>query len=356
MLPGLVAAQDTMRIATWAAPLGRDGPGLLLQDILAGDDPQITATLTLLVQARPDILLLTDFDHDPAGAALGAFQAALADRGVNLPHVFAAQPNSGRDTGLDVDGNGNLGDARDALGYGRFSGAGGLAILSRWPIDSGRVTDLSTFLWRDLPGAALPMAGDQPFFSAEVLAMLPVSSTAHWVVPVDVPDGPLTLMAFSATPPVFDGAEDMNGLRAVAELRLWQALMDGELPVPPPAEPFVILGNANLDPADGEGDRQAMTAFLADPRWQDPRPASPGAQAAADPGQSGDPALDTVDWRDGVPGNLRVSYVLPSADLAVLDAGVLWPAPDTASGPDGDPAALVDLAGAHRLVWVDVRR
>jgi hypothetical protein len=64
--------------------------------------------------------------------------------------------------------------------------------------------------------------------------------------------------------------------------------------------------------------------------------------------------LDTADWPDDRPGNLRVSYVLPSRDWTVIDAGVYWPAPDSAAaaiiGPDGL------AAGPHRLVWVDIVR
>jgi hypothetical protein len=57
-------------------------------------------------------------------------------------------------TGLDLDGDGRLGGAADAQGFGEFTGQGGMAILSRHPI--GPVTDHSAFLWRDLPGQIMP--------------------------------------------------------------------------------------------------------------------------------------------------------------------------------------------------------
>jgi hypothetical protein len=114
------------------------------------------------------------------------------------------------------------------------------------------------------------------------------------------------------------------------------------------------MGNSNLDPADGDGFSTAMAAVLTDARLQDPRPQSAGGLAAADAGHAGDPALDTADWPDGTPGNLRVSYVLPSADWRVLSSGVIWPAPDMEQ--DAELAADVGLAGPHRLVWVDVER
>ena len=122
---------------------------------------------------------------------------------------------------------------------------------------------------------------------------------------------------------------------------------DAGVPAALPEAPVVVLGNLNLDPADGAGERSAIAGLLAHPRLRDPRPASAGAAAAATPGQTGDPGLDTADWREPAPGNLRVDYVLPSADLAVAGAGVFWPAAE---------AALAEAArgSAHRLVWVDV--
>ena len=323
-----------------------------MRDIAAGEDEQIAAVLAAIHAAAPDILVLTQFDHDADLAALTAFAARLADGGTDLPYLFSALPNSGMATGLDMDGDGTTGQPRDAQGYGRFAGAGGLAVLSRWPLDTGAVRDLSPLLWRDLPGATLPVVEGRPFPSEQAQALQRLSSTAHWVVPVQAPGGVIDLLVWSATPPVFDGPEDRNGLRNRDELRLWTLLLDGALG-PAPGRYFVIAGNANLDPADGDGYPGAMAAFLADPRLTDPVPASAGA-AAAGSGQQGDPARDTADWSEDGPGNLRVSYVLPAAAWEVTGAGVLWPAAD-------DPAAplspgMLAATGPHRLVWAEVRR
>lgn len=354
-LLALPAAAEQMRVATFAAPFTRDGPGLLLRDILAGDDAQAQAAIGVIVATAPDILVLTAFDYDAGGAALGALATALRAQGLDYQHSFATLPNSGLPTGLDLDGDGQAGRARDAQGYGRFAGQAGLAVLSRWPIDTGAVRDLSALLWRDLPGATLPRNPDGTAFPSDAaLAVQRLSSTAHWLVPVQAPGGVVDLLVWSATPPVFDGPEDRNGLRARDELRLWQVLLDGGLGLPLPGGAFVIAGNSQLDPADGDGDRAAMAAFLTDPRWQDPAPRSAGGALAADAGQTGDPALDSADWPDDAPGNLRVSYVLPSARWQMRGAGVFWPAPDdpqaTLLGADGL------AAGPHRLVWVDIGR
>ena len=79
----------------------------------------------------------------------------------------------------------------------------------------------------------------------------------------------------------------------------------------------------------------------------------PKRQGGANADHTGDPALDTADWRDEPgPGNLRVDYVLPSRDLIVTGSGVFWPAPD-------DPAFRLIGSGKpassdHRLVWIDI--
>lgn len=342
-------AQEVIRIATFAAPLSRDGPGLLLRDILSGADAQVRATQGIVDAISPDVLLLTDMDHDLGLAALEAFNDGLARP---FDHHFAPPGNTGLATGLDMDGNGRRGEPRDAQGYGRFRGDGGLALLTRFPVVVDDVRDFSDLAWPDLPGAVLPQTEAGPFPSARAQAAGRLSSTSHWVVPLRIGGGDaLTLLAYSATPPVFDGPEDRNGLRNRDELRLWARLLAGDLG-PVPEQPLVLLGNTNLDPADGDGFRSAMARMLDHPLLQDPKPASAGGAANPSPGHSGDPALDTADWDEAGPGNLRVSYVLPSRDLTVTGAGVFWPVSDTPRaallGDDGF------AAGPHRLVWVDV--
>lgn len=123
--------------------------------------------------------------------------------------------------------------------------------------------------------------------------------------------------------------------------------------------PFVILGDLNSDPVDGDSSHTAIARLLGNPALQDARPRSRGAEVASEQqghanlAHKGDPRLDTSDWRDDPgPGNLRVDYVLPSKILKVLDAGVFWPTPDEVGyeliGSDGRASS------DHRLVWVDL--
>lgn len=295
----------------------------MLAEIERGS-PAVTAAAEAIAALDADVLLLTGIDHDTRLVALDALARRLG-----YPHRFALPPNAGMPTGFDLDRDGRKGGPRDAMGYGRFQGQGGIALLSRLPVLASE--DYTAFLWADLPGALLP-----PDMDMAERAMQRLSSSNHWRVELGLPSGGrLGLLAFAATPPVFDGPEDRNGRRNHDEAAFWLRLLDGALPFAAPAPPFVLLGDANLDPEDGDGRAGALRALLADPRLQDPRPRR--APTHDDPRHSGDPALDTALYPKG-PGGLRVDYVLPSAGLAVTGAGL------------GAPVA----GSRHLPVWVDL--
>ena len=352
------AAAEPFRVAVYNVELARDGPGLLLRDIRGGD-PQVEAVADVVAHVGADILLLIGVDWDLDGLALTALAERFAEAGAEYPHRFAPRPNTGMATGLDLDADGYLGDASDAQGFGRFSGDGGMALLSKFPIGDD-IRDYSDLLWRDLPGATLPEVEGAPFLPEQVLDVQRLSSSGHWDVPVILPSGEeIRIWAYHATPPVFDGPEDLNGLRNRDEARFWLGYLDREIGERP-EEPFVLLADTNLDPADGDGRPEVLERLLSDPRLSDPRPRSAGAVAAAEAqggvneGQTGDPALDTADWGDepGGPGNLRVDYVLPSAEFEVLNAGVFWPAP---GNPLADRLTAEGVpASRHHAVWVDL--
>jgi endonuclease/exonuclease/phosphatase family metal-dependent hydrolase len=290
--------------------LSRDGPGLLLRDILRGD-PQLQAIARVIARAAPDVLLLQDVDYDHALEAAKALQTRIADQGHAFSHVFAFAPNTGVPTGFDLNQDRRKHGPEDAHGYGQFAGQGGLLLMSRFAISEA--TDLSGQVWSDLVDPEPIQAVWGP--GASVLRL---ASVGHWVLKVNAPELPLTVVGFHATPPVFDGPEDRNGLRNAHQLN---AITDGISSLP---GPFVLLGDANNDPQKGEGRKPAINALLGHSRIQDPLRREP-----------------TVDWRKLGLGWMRVDYVLPSRDLKVIAAGVEMSA----------PAAK---ASRHRLVWVDV--
>lgn len=320
---------ETLRIAVFHTELSRDGPGLLLRDITdRTSDTQAAAQV--VARADPDVILLLGFDYDLGQAALGAFAALVSEAGNGFPHLFAYPSNAGRYTGWDLDHDGRLGGPDDAEGYGRFAGQGGMAILSKLPVIVERSRDLSGLIWRELPGTLLNGSDGFPD--------RPLSSRGHWDVALEHPDyGLLRLWTWHATPPVFDGPEDLNGRRNHDETQVWLDYLDGTLGEVPDTYPFVLAGNANLDPGRGEGRREALARLLLDPRISDPRPRGPEGRTY------------TADWPDG-PGQLRVDYILPSYHWRIDGAGIIRPGPlPSGSGPEEN-----NRGTRHGLVWVDL--
>lgn len=294
-------AQD-LRLATWNADLSRDGPGLLLRDILSGKDPEVEAVMSGLLAVRPDTVLLTRIDHDLNGVALAALADRLAGAGLDYPYRFAPPQNRGLPSGQDLDGNGRLGDPDDAHGYGRFSGDGAMAVLSRWPVRM--VADHAGAPWADLPGARLATV-PEPLHPVHRL-----SSSAHWDLALTLPGGRvLHLLAWAATPPLF-GARNPD--RNHDEAAFWlHRLGQG----PPPA-PFVLIGLPNLGP--GQGDPAALSALAAHPLLHPP---AHGPSAML---KSGPAAL---------------SLIQPSRGLVVRGHGLHPPPPQEVP---------------HRMVWLDL--
>jgi hypothetical protein len=101
---------------------------------------------------------------------------------------------------------------------------------------------------------------------------------------------------------------------------------------------FVIMGDQNSDPFDGDSIPGAIQQLLNNPLVNtSTTPASAGGpDAALRQGSNNlthlsNPAYDTADFGEaefGGPGNLRADYVLPSANLEITDAGVFWPEAD----------------------------
>lgn len=279
----------------------------MLRDLLSGKDLQLEAIQDTIAKTDSDILVLTDFDFDAFGIAAQALIANLEMRGAAYRHLFAIAPNSGVSTNLDLDENGRYGEPRDAQGYGRFLGDGGLLVLSRCPLSLAQ--DFSHILWGDVHQTRMPETTGESIRNNQRL-----SSTAHWVLDVSC-EFSFELAVFAATPPVFDGPDERNDRRNADEIALWTRWVSEHSGL------FVIAGNANLDPNKGEGYRDAIQELLT-------------AQTVKDPL----PNVDTAFWPEDRGGHLRVSYVLPSANFDVLGSGM-----------SHEPQI-----GAHGLVWTEL--
>ena len=364
---GPVAGAERVRFATFNASMNRGAQGELAVALRAGGDPRIAKVAAIIRAVDPDVILVNEFDYG-AGNDRVFGENYL---GGAWPFTFIAPSNTGVATGLDLDGDGIAGKeagtferARDSHGFGTFEGQYGMVVLSKHEIDVEGARTFRTFRWKDMPGARLPVRPDgSPFYSGEAIEVLRLSSKSHWDVPVRIGEAVVHLLASHPTPPVFDGPEDRNGARNADEIRFWADYISGGGYIEddaggrgglPEGAHFVIAGDLNADPVDGDSVPGAARQLTDHPLVNAAvTPASEGGAAAAasqggaNADQRGAPRFDTADFNDEAPGNLRVDYVLPSATLEVTDAGVFWPA-------EGEPGAALIDASDHRLVWVDV--
>ncbi|UOM33581.1 endonuclease/exonuclease/phosphatase family protein [Acuticoccus sp. I52.16.1] len=354
LLPALVmnvataAAQDgappkaagAIRFATFNAALNDDAPGGVVARLEAGE-ARARLVAEVIQRVRPDVLLLQELDRDPQERSLALFAALLAEgqggaAPIRYEHTVFPPSNTGVPSGVDIDGDGRVGGPNDALGYGHHPGQYAFALLSRLPLGATRT--FARFLWRDMPDAALPPG----HYSAEALAVLPLSSKTHLMVEVMTSGGTVVVLAAHPTPPVFDDpAVDWNGRRNADEIRLLVDLLsvetsgyavddEGRAGGLAPGTPAVVMGDLNADPVRGEARPGAIARLLG----------HPDAVAVLPLGSAGP---DTAAFN----GGMRVDYVQPMAPLRVTGAGVFRPGA-------GDPLARLAAASDHHLVWVDV--
>ncbi|MFC7486997.1 endonuclease/exonuclease/phosphatase family protein [Knoellia sp. CPCC 206453] len=360
-----------LRVATYNLSLNRGTAGQLVRDLSTPDNAQAKAVAEVIQRANPDVVLLNEFDYVEGGTAVDLFRdnyLEVAHNGaaaVDYPYAYTAPVNTGVPSGFDLNNDGTIGGGDDAFGFGLFPGQYGMVVLSKYPIQTDGIRTFQHFLWKDMPGNVLPTN----WYSPQEQDIFRLSSKSHWDIPVTVGKRTVHVLAAHPTPPSFDGPEDRNGRRNHDEIRFWADYVtpgqggyiyddQGARGGLNPSSSFVILGDYNADPLDGDSFGGAIHQLLENKRITDPQATSEGAveasqlQRGANLTHKGDPKYDTADFSDSAPGNLRVDYTLLSKSFSVNDAGVFWPV-------QADP--LFRLTGVfpfptsdHRLVWADV--
>jgi hypothetical protein len=376
----------TVRFATFNASLNRFNEGDLVAELSVPGSAQPDAVAEIIQRTQPDVLLINEFDYDAGGIAAQKFQDNYLSVGHNgadpivYPFRLAVASNTGIPSGRDLDKNGSVGGPGDSFGFGFFPGQFAFVVYSKFPIVDDEVRNFQEFLWKDMPGAMLPVnpATDELFYDEGDLEIFRLSSKNHAAIPIEIGNKVVHFLVSHPTPPVFDGPEDRNGTRNHDEIRFWADYVspsrssyiyddDGVSGGLAPGAMFVIAGDENSDPLDGDSISGSIQQLTDNPQVNDKvTPDSLGGveqsvlQGNVNTLHLSDPAFDTADFFDGfppppfggAPGNLRADYVLPSKALQIRDAGVFWP---TTSDP------LFGLVGTfpfpssdHRLVWVDV--
>ena len=373
------------RFATFNASLNRSAQGLLVEHLSNPnvDDVfrrQAKNVAEVIQRVRPDVLLINEFDFDPAAVALFHDNFLQVSQNGSAPikyrYSFIAPSNTGIPTGKDLDNNGAIGGGNDAFGFGAFPGQFGMVVYSKYPIATEDVRTFQLFRWKDMPGNLIPT----PFYSPDEVDILRLSSKSHWDIPIEIGKKTVHFLVSHPTPPVFDGPEDRNGRRNFDEIRFWADYIspgksdyiyddEGVQGGLKPGELFVIAGDQNSDPLDGDSVPGAIQQLLDHPLINTKStPQSAGAveaaalQGGANLSHRSDPRFDTADFSDAAPGNLRADYVLPRKNLKIVDSGVFWP---VQASPLFRLTGVFDFAqwgpvggfptSDHRRVWIDVR-
>jgi endonuclease/exonuclease/phosphatase family metal-dependent hydrolase len=337
-----------------------------VDDAGRGANVQLKNAAEIVQRVRPDVLLINEIDFDAERRNAVRFRDRYlrvsqgGQRPVDYPFVYFEPVNTGVSSGKDLDNDGKSTGPGDAFGFGQYPGQYGMALFSRFELDTERARTFRSLLWKDMPGHLMPDGRDgrPEWYSPDEATILRLSSKSHWDVPVRVGDHVIHLLCSHPTPPVFDGAEDRNGRRNFDEIRFWADYISGgdgaayivddagrRGPLPA-GEAFLILGDLNADPDKGEtvNGRRAIEQLLKHERIQDTEPVS---HATTD-GNRPD-ALKPLDHKTSNFG--RLDYVLPSRGLQVTESGIFWP-------PSGDPLHRLvrnrEASSDHRLVWIDV--
>jgi Endonuclease/Exonuclease/phosphatase family len=173
-----------VRFATYNLSLNRAAEGDLVNHLSHPevDDVfrnQARNVAEVIQRARPDVLLINEFDFAPAAVDLFRDNfLEVSQNGadpIHFPYAYIAPSNTGVPSGKDLDNNGTVGGSGDAFGFGAFPGQFGMVVYSKHPIDTRRVRTFQNFLWKDMPGNRLPT----PFYAPDEVAILRLSSKSH---------------------------------------------------------------------------------------------------------------------------------------------------------------------------------
>ena len=325
--------------------------------------------------------LFSGFDLDNDGKATSSYPTPEGAKPDGSP---GAQNSGGRAYG------------NDCFGFGTFPGQYGMALLvdSRLTIDADAVRTFQLFPWDYMPANVMPAddasGGKGAWYTAEERAVLRLSSKSHWDVPVKLPGadarggGVLRVLCSHPTPPAFDGPEQRNKRRNHDEIRFWRDYIDnapyivddkgvvgGIIMAPKPGglsgkaatkewgprlgveTHFVVLGDLNADPKDGDSFQSPIKNLL----FRSPHVNSEFVPVS-------DITVEGLDNSDTSRFKLRVDYVLPSKTVRIVQAGV-WRQPPTTDaivgGGSGGSGGVGRTAGAssafpsdHYPVWMDI--
>ena len=322
--------ERSARFATFNASLNRAAEGQLVADLSTPDNVQAQAVAEVIQRTRPDVLLINEFDFDAERRGRCACSSQLPvgrpQRGQTHPRTayrFVAPSNTGIPSGFDLNNDGTVGGPDDAFGFGVLPGpvrhGGLLALPDRLRRQSAPSSTSSgrTCRERCCPTTRPPRPGR--LVLARGAGRVP-AVVQEPLGPADPGRAARSSTSWSATRPRRSSTvpRTATGRRNHDEIRFWaDYVLPGAQRLPlrrrgrarrpqARASRFVIAGDQNADPFDGDSVAGAAQQLLDNPRVNTSRtPTSAGGpEQAAPPGwgqprpTGATPAFDTADFAD----------------------------------------------------------
>lgn len=374
---------------------------------------QIRNVAAIIQNQRPAVLMVSEFNNDGLGlnnTAISGFKANYLSisqslnsidgtelqEPIHFPYFGNFSTNTGLNSGFDLDNDGSTDGPGDAWGFGNYHGQYAFGLLSQYPIDTENTHTFQKFKWKDMPGQTNVPVNCKPdnnsswcqspfWYSDAAWSEMRLSSKNHVDVPIKVAKNgtahTIHLLMSHPTPPVFDKGEEApyNVARNAAEVNFWVDYISGKnyfyddnnVNVTfqlDKNEHFVIMGDLNADPENGDGDLTSIKALMTHENVNhlvttgSYAPSSNGAPECLANGECGKQSIDSTPYPEVITSTfgLSVDHVVPSAQLNVVDSGVFWPASNEAGyllmndkriGKYGNGK---DVSSDHRMVWIDI--
>lgn len=372
---------------------------------------QIRNVAAVIQKNRPNVLMMGEFNNDGTGddkAALVGFQTNYLsvaqslnsiDGGdllepISYPYLESYSTNTGLNSGLDLDNNGTPGEMPgDAWGFGLYHGQYAFALMSQYKIDTENTRTFQEFKWKDLPSAEIPkitncddpknpiptgMSCGDDWYDVSEWSQVRLSSKNHVDAPIIVPtingEETIHLLMSHPTPPVFDTVTDHNKMKNRDEIQFWTDYIEGAEYLYDDSNvsgglaqnaKFVIMGDLNADPVDGDGYTETIRALL-NHQYVNGN-ATVGSLTPTSTGAAEEHSTRTYPDRVTSTFGLRVDHAIPSSNLEIQNSGVYWPATgeegrllmnDDRLGTDDEKPENVGkgkyVSSDHRMVWTQI--
>ena len=375
------------------------------QETLAKAVIQIRNVAEVIQRTSPDVFVLGEFDNNGIAddqTAINDFQTNYLGEpqkndllGLTYAYKKNVPTNTGKPSGFDLNNDGATDGPDDAWGFGNYYGQYAFAIFSRYEFDESKYRTFQNFKWKNVDGEKNPViticddpkkpipanrtCGDS-WYSPDVWEQMPVSSKNHIDLPFLIPESSnsgfrtVHFLVSHPTPPIFDGCAQRNYQRNRAEIKFWTDYIDvngktnfvddanvgGGLPKD---AYFVIAGDLNADPDEGDGHRPTIKGLMNSSLINTKvttgplQPTSRGGQEYLNSSTCTRNCKRTKGNTITSTSGLRLDHVMPSAQFTVLRSGVFWPAtgePGRDLVYDATLGVSKGVSSDHRVVWVDL--